>query len=157
MKLSSRDADTESLRVTLLADIRQSFTGERMFSKELIESLAQMSDKPWPEVCRGKPISERWLARNLSAFGIRPKLLRIGENDPARGYELVEFDDAFARYLPIPGNPSVTPLQHEGRSDFHKCYKNDFVTDQKIENTRECNGVTLAMGKVEQKKRVTSW
>jgi hypothetical protein len=107
-KLSSyNDADTESLRVNLLADIRQIFTGERMFSKDLVESLAQLSERPWPEVCRGKPITERWLARNLAAFGIHSKTLRIA-GERAKGYEVADFNDAFGRYLPPQGILSVT-------------------------------------------------
>jgi hypothetical protein len=58
-----------------------------------------MAERPWPEVCRGKPITERWLARNLAVFHIRPKLLRIGESNPARGYEKTDFKDVFERYL----------------------------------------------------------
>ena len=101
-KLSSSQDDVESLRIMLLADIQQVFTDERIFSKGLIELLTHLAERPWPEVCRGKPITERWLARNLAAFRIRPKLLRIGDDDPARGYEKADFTDAYTRYLPKP-------------------------------------------------------
>jgi hypothetical protein len=99
VRLTNPEYDADSLRVELLVDIRQVFTGERMFSKDLIEQLAQLSERPWPEVCRGRPITERWLARNLAAFRIRPKLLRIGESNPARGYEKTDFKEVFERYL----------------------------------------------------------
>ena len=49
----------------LLADLKQKFTDDRIFSKDLVELLAQMKERLWPEVCRGKPITERWLARQL--------------------------------------------------------------------------------------------
>jgi putative DNA primase/helicase len=105
--------DAESMRVLLLADIQQMFEAERMFSKDLVEKLAEMKDRPWPEANRGKPITEHWLARNLGAFDIRPKLLRIGEGNPARGYELEGMKEAFNRYLPRKGGfLSVIPLQH---------------------------------------------
>jgi len=57
-----------------------------------------MSDRPWPEAWRGKPITERWLAQKLADFGIHSKTLRIGE-ERAKGYELADFKDAFERYL----------------------------------------------------------
>ena len=74
----------------LLADIKQVFTVDRIFSKDWsIELLAQLKERPWPEVCRGKPITERWLARKLAAFGIHSTTLRIGEEQAGKGYESV--------------------------------------------------------------------
>src|SRR5439155_6345910 len=98
-KLSRReDADAESIRILLLSDLREVFTRDRMFSKDLIEALTQMTERPWPEVCRGKPITERWLARNLAAFGIHSTTLRI-DHERAKGYELEDFSNVFERYL----------------------------------------------------------
>lgn len=115
-KLTTReDLDAQGIGTMLLADMKQLFTDDRIFSKDLIELLAQLKERPWPEVCRGKPITERWLARKLAAFNIRPKLLRIGDSNPARGYEKADFEDAFARYLAETGDSSATPLQHEGK------------------------------------------
>jgi hypothetical protein len=162
-KLTSCATDeVESLRVMLLADIREIFAGtwpplpkgispspvERKFSRELIEMLSEMRERPWPEVCNGKPITERWLARNLGVFGIRPKLLRIGDdNRPARGYDKTDFEDAYMRYLPERGFPSVTPLQHEGKHDFSIRYKKENVTDEKTAPyIGKCNTVTLKKG-----------
>jgi len=113
-KLTSHgNEDVESLRVMLLADIRQIFSGEypppaedespapieRMFSRDLVETLSEMKERPWPDVCRGKPITERWLARNLTAFGVKPKTLRISA-DRFKGYEVDQFHDVFDRYIP---------------------------------------------------------
>ena len=157
MKLSSRnDADTESLRVMLLADIRQVSKGERMFSKELIELLAQISDRPWPEVCRGRPITERWLARNLSAFGIHSKTLRIGD-DRAKGYEIADFRDAFDRYLPEQGDFIRDSVTYEGKAPFSIRDKMENVTDAKTAPTEVMSRCHAYEGAVEQKKLVTSW
>jgi putative DNA primase/helicase len=158
-KLTNRpNDDAESLRVLLLRDVQQIFAGEwpplaegeepspveRIFSHDLVEKLADMSERPWSEVCRGKRLTERWLARNLAAFGIRPRLLRIDDWRPSRGYCRADFDDAFTRYLSETGLPSVTPLQCEGKRDFSKCYRNDFVTDEKnAPHIGVCNTVTL--------------
>jgi hypothetical protein len=136
VKLTSRnDADTESLRVTLLADVRQIFAREcgvvRMFSKDLIDALQQMSERPWPEVCRGKPITERWLARNLAAFRIHSKTVRIG-NEQAKGYELADFTEVFERYLNLEGEDFIRPtVAHEGKSDSSIRPKTENGTDAK--------------------------
>ncbi len=123
------DADAESLRVNLLADIRELFACERMFSKDLIDTLRQMSERPWPEVCRGKPITERWLARNLAGFGIHSKTLRIGD-ERAKGYEVAEFSEAFERYLP--------PEEGDSIRDSVTCERKiDSLTRDKIENVTD--------------------
>jgi putative DNA primase/helicase len=154
--IGSEFEDVETLRVALLTDVQQIFVGtwpplaedekpkpiERIFSKELCAKLADMTERPWPEVREGKPITERWLARNLSAFGIRPKLLRIGEDSPARGYEKADFTDTFARYV---GNPLFEPLhRYNTRENEQNASVTNFenVTDTKSRSTRECNGVT---------------
>jgi hypothetical protein len=135
--------DVETLRVALLTDVQQIFAGtwpsleegeepspiERIFSKNLCEKLADMKERPWPEVCKGKPITERWLARNLTAFGIRPKLLRIGDDGPARGYEAADFADTFVRYVE---NSPFEPL--------HRYNKRENEPDSSVTNNETCNG-----------------
>ena len=110
-KLTSEDdADAQGMGAMLLADIKRAFgdkAGDRMFSKSLVESLCAMSDRPWPDAHRGKPITENWLAHRLHAFGISSRTLRIG-TDRAKGYELADFKEAFERYLSAGDNQSVT-------------------------------------------------
>jgi putative DNA primase/helicase len=102
-KLTSKeDADAQGIRTMLLADIRQIMTEKkvhRIFSRELVESLCAMTDRPWPEAHRGKPITEAWLARHLHSFGITPQTLRIGTGR-AKGYESADFAGVFERYPP---------------------------------------------------------
>jgi Protein of unknown function (DUF3631) len=102
-KLNSQDdADTQGIGTMLLADIRRVFdenSGEKMFSKTLIESLHAMSDRAWPEAHHGKPITETWLAKRLRAFGVTSKTVRIGEQR-LKGYDVADFTEAFERYLP---------------------------------------------------------
>jgi putative DNA primase/helicase len=107
---SKGDREAQGIGVMLLADIQQVFTEakvERIFSKVLIEKLCAMTDRPWAEAHHGKPINERWLARQLHSFGIAPRTLRIDE-DRLKGYEVSQFTDAFERYLPADGLSSVT-------------------------------------------------
>ena len=101
-----------------------------MFSKDLIEALTQMTERPWPEVCRGKPITERWLARNLADFGIHSKTLRIGEKQ-AKGYEIADFGEALERYLPHKGDFIRPTVPHEGKNDFSIRPKSENGTDAK--------------------------
>jgi hypothetical protein len=156
MKLTTREDEAETLRVLLLADIQQVFTGERMFSKDFVEQLGELKERPWPEICRGsKPITERWLARNLAAFGIHSKTLRIGEAI-AKGYELADFAESFERYI-LPETPfskrySVT---YQGKRQSSSVTKDEIVTDIKNESfPREkaiCNAVTDEKGGKGQK------
>ena len=159
--ISDEFEDVETLRVALLTDIQQIFAGtwppldegeepspkDRIFSKDLCEKLADMKERPWPEVCKGKPITERWLARNLAAFGIRPKLLRIDDAGPARGYEAADFADTFVRYV---GDPSFQVLH---RYNTRENEQNSSVTKEEACNGSksdpyrgECNGVTVQKG-----------
>jgi len=136
------DTNTESLRVSLLTDIREVFGAEwgtaRMFSRDLIDALQDMSERPWQEANRGKPITERWLARNLAAFGIHSKTLRIDEQR-AKGYELADFTEAFERYLPAEGDFIRDSVTSEGEPPFPNRDKTEVsrdtfrnVTDEKI-------------------------
>jgi putative DNA primase/helicase len=96
------DSEAQGISVMLLTDIQQVFLEadeERIFSKVLIEKLLAMTDRPWVEAHHGKPINERWLARQLHSFGIASRTLRINE-DRLKGYEVTQFTDAFERYLP---------------------------------------------------------
>jgi len=105
-KLTTKaDADAQGSGAMLLADIRQVFAdngADRVFSKSLVETLCGMTDRPWPEAHRGRPITETWLARKLKTFGIISRTLRIGENR-AKGYEVADFVEPFERYLSAEG------------------------------------------------------
>jgi putative DNA primase/helicase len=159
--ISGEFEDVETSRVALLTDVQKIFAGtwpsldegekpspiERIFSKNLCERLADMKERPWPEVCKGKPITERWLARNLAAFGIRPKLLRIGDDGPARGYEAADFADTFVRYVE---NSPFEPLH---RYNTRENEQNSSVTNEETCNGSknhpyrgECNTVTDKKG-----------
>ncbi len=91
----SEDAAT----IILLQDIQKLAIDERLasiFTATLIDKLVAMEDHPWPEWNRGKPIKSRQIARLLKPFGIRPKDLYGGR----KGYQISDFTDAFARYIP---------------------------------------------------------
>jgi hypothetical protein len=150
-KLTQReDLDAQGMGVMLLSDIQQIFAGmwppspkresplavERAFSKQLIEWLCDMKERPWPEAQHGKAISERWLARQLSRFGIHSKTLRIGE-ERAKGYERAEFADAFDRYLPGQGQLNRDSVTCEKKGSFATVTEISLVTDEKMPATEE--------------------
>jgi putative DNA primase/helicase len=100
--------EDESQSIRLLADIRAVFhetnVTVNISSADLAQALVDMPDKGWSECNRGKPLTQNGLARKLKPFGVYPKNIRVGAAVP-KCYEICDFDDAFARYLPI------TPFQ----------------------------------------------
>ena len=64
-----------------------------------VAALTKREDRPWPEWKHGQPLTTRQLAKLLAPFGIGPRVTWSGSKS-ARGYQLQDFDDAFARYLP---------------------------------------------------------
>ncbi len=94
--------DDQSARVTLLADIRAIFgerRTDRLPSAELVEALVAIEGHPWAEWKAGKAITANGLARLLAPFQIKPGTIRTSNGTP-KGYQLTQFEDAFARYLP---------------------------------------------------------
>jgi hypothetical protein len=101
-----------------------------MFSKDVIDALKEMTERPWSEICRGKPITERWLTRNLATFGIHSKTLRIGE-ERAKGYQLEDFSNVFERYL------RSDHQRESGRDSVTKEVKGDSAIRDKTENVTD--------------------
>ncbi|HVR37369.1 MAG TPA: DUF3631 domain-containing protein [Methylomirabilota bacterium] len=130
-KLIRADVDQEGLGVMLLADIRVVFEqagADRLFSRTLVGSLVAMTDRPWGECQRGKPISERWLAVRLKGFGVGTRTIHSG-GDHAKGYLICEFEEAFGRYLPDTGENKRanvrTPANKGDDADSQACAPSD--------------------------------
>ena len=98
----SNERDTEgSGSETLLRDIRKAFDAEctvKLTSSKLIDILCADFEGPWLTYSKGRPITPRDVATLLAVFDIQSKNLRIAGGVP-KGYELAQFEDAFARYL----------------------------------------------------------
>ncbi len=116
MALTETD-NSETVGSLALADIRQMFTEtDRLASSDIVESMAKMDDRPWPEWGRSqKPITQRQLARLLEPFKVKPKKIRFGTTT-ANGYALDQFVDVFSRY--ISDFSSGTPEQMNGGGGF---------------------------------------
>ncbi len=91
---------------------------ERMFSYELVQQLNGYAGRPWKELRGGKPIDERWLARQFSPYGIRPRMMRIN-GAQARGYCREDIQDVVRRYVPKPEGrrliDELSDLREEGQ------------------------------------------
>jgi hypothetical protein len=106
----SGDEEDTSLSAQLLhdiADIFSTLTVDRISSAELRHQLECREDRPWATLSEGEPIGAYRLATMLEPFGIRPKVLRIGDKTP-RGYDRSQFADAWERY---PRPQTATPQQ----------------------------------------------
>jgi hypothetical protein len=87
-------------QVALLSDIRQIFTqsvATRITSKQLVESLRTLPNRPWNSALRTPKSAADWLARRLRPLGINPNTVRIGD-ERSRGYDLSEFTEVFERF-----------------------------------------------------------
>ncbi len=142
--------DDESIRVTLLQDIRRLFKdrkADKLSSADIVTHLETLTDRPWPEWKNDKPMTQVQLARLLKPFKVKPKSIREGEIT-FKGYILEQFEDVFSRYAPSTDNRTVTPSQVNagaGSSDFQSVTENGRVTDQnplKPLQDNDCYGVT---------------
>lgn len=107
-KLTAEEQE-DALGPMLLSDIRQVFEDKRVDkipSKDLVEALVAMEDRPWPEWRRGRPMTQNSLSRLLDPYRINPGTIRSDRHTP-KGYRLTQFRDAFERYLTP--HPSVDP------------------------------------------------
>ena len=98
----------------LLADIQTVFRGwkgTKISTVDLIAALVADDEESWATYNRGKPLSPRQLAKQLGAYGIKSKTVRLGNGTTPKGYELSEFEDAFARYL------AATPALPQRRNE----------------------------------------
>src|SRR5690606_6438562 len=129
--------------IQLLGDLRALFEArgvDRLASAEIVESLAKMEDRPWPEWKAGRPITVRQLARLLAPFGVRPKQMRDdgGSGPKVRGYLLDDLQDAFSRYLPADPVQPVQPRNYAENGAFAVRYKPGAVPDrEEAENPHE--------------------
>ena len=107
------DEGESSVRALLLGDLRDLFAAEKadeLPSAGIVEALVKMEERPWPEWRRGKPITTRQLARQLSPFKVNPKQMWV-EGNNVRGYALNDLKDTFSRYLQHPPSDPLEPLE----------------------------------------------
>ncbi len=143
----------------LLSDIRDIFDSlgrDRISSAEVIEKLCEIPGRPWAEYGKPpKPLTQNKLAKLLKPLAVSPQLLRLPDSDdPVRGYQRSQFDEACERYLSSEGSGSnrysVTNPENSATSDlFRSVTGGDDVTVQKSQKPNDdgvCNGVTGQKG-----------
>jgi hypothetical protein len=110
------ETDQPSNQVQLLTDIRDAIGKEQaIFTEDLLTYLNGLDESPWGARRRGEGIDSRGLARMLRPFGIKPRTVRI-DDETKKGYQLEQFEDAFARYLAPTAVTSVTSVTIESQS-----------------------------------------
>jgi hypothetical protein len=106
------DDDDADLSGLLLRDLRDLFAtrhADKLTSAEICTSLASQDDRPWPTLCRDKPITQHRLARMLAPYGIVSGSIRMSDDKTAKGYTVASCQNAFSRY--IPANETGTTAQ----------------------------------------------
>ncbi|MGV8959357.1 MAG: DUF3631 domain-containing protein [Stenotrophomonas sp.] len=136
-----------SAGVELLADIKAVFENrgiDRLFTSELLDALTTDEEAPWATWNRGKPMTARQLSSRLSEYKIQSADKRRGAL-VRKGFDLIQFNDAFARYIPSPDTPaaSATTLQaihSNGFEGFPSATGSHCVADQKQPKAIQGNG-----------------
>lgn len=114
LKLSGAGEKTVSTGNELLADIQHVFESkhaDKISTADLITALCDDEEGAWATYNRGKQITPRQVARQLAAYGIASKTIRVGAYETPKGFELSQFSDAFVRYLSTPLNLPKHPQQ----------------------------------------------
>jgi hypothetical protein len=90
--------ESDSLGLTLLQHMREVMSDvETKSTVSIIDALMNIPESPWGDF-KGKPVTDRALARILKSYDIKPKVVRIGDRTH-RGYVRADFVDAWKRYL----------------------------------------------------------
>lgn len=123
LKLSHESETSASRGNELLADIKAVFEGKKVTkisTADLLEALvSDDTEAPWGTYNRGKPLSPRQLSRMLSAYEIHSKTVRFGPFNTPKGFDIAQFEDAFARYLtPLPALPDPVDEVRQTISDL---------------------------------------
>jgi putative DNA primase/helicase len=98
-----------AVNVTLLLDIRTAFgCAEVIRSIDLVAKLAADPESPWAEYSRGKPLTQRNLAKLLRDFQITPETVHPHGLSHGKGYKRAWFEELWAAYCP--GSLGQDPL-----------------------------------------------
>ena len=149
--LSGDPDESSSAGTQLLENLRDLFHedgGDALFTETILAALVEMTDRPWPEWKNGKPITARQLAKLLGRYSVKSKTVWRGEKS-AKGYDLTDLKEHFARYLVSQSvNPSE-PQKSAGYSENQSVRGQSVLTDSKplkpAENSHS-DGLTDSQG-----------
>jgi len=154
--MEQREED-EDLRIELLRDVKAFFdeSGEKkVFSRELVEYLNGLEDRPWSDYNHGRGVTMAWMSRQFKRFGIQSKYIRR-DGTVARGYSKSDFEKIFALYLPDKSVTLLQPRNGKGFHGFQSVTKKENVTLKNAPNypiNQQCNTVTLSKEGIKEKK-----
>jgi putative DNA primase/helicase len=142
--LSGEGHDAASLNVLLLGDCQSAFGDETVIrSADLVAKLAADPERPWAEYNRGKPITQRQLAKLLGGFRIISDTVHPPSLPQGKGYQRAHFEWAWEAYC----SGQDTPSGQRGPSQAYKrtsadetATTNDFSSVQKGEAYGSKNG-----------------
>jgi hypothetical protein len=147
--------DDEPEAMMLLADIRDAFGDERVvFTKDLLEKLNRLDERPWGARRKGEGLDARGLSRMLRPFKIRPKTIGSGAAS-AKGYDWDRFADTFSRHLREPSQASdpshASPHVKRDATDATAATANPGVGDttaapRKGARCDRCDGLLVNIG-----------
>jgi hypothetical protein len=141
LKLSGAHSMTESVGSELLADIQEVFEQKhlaKISTASLIEALCEDEERGWTTYNRGRPLSPRQLSKKLDGYGVQSKNIRSGASIQ-KGFDRAQFEDAFARYLTLPGKNAISPLQTPEAPSLLGCG----VADDSLRSARNPQPATL--------------
>jgi hypothetical protein len=143
------DSFDASIGVQLLQAIKAAFDArgvDRLTSAGLIQDLTGDPTAPWATYNKGKPVSERQVAKLLAPYGIRPKVVRLPDGSTPRGYRVEWFTEAFDRFCTLSSSPTpefirntATDLFSKDFSQFSSATDGRDVADKKDEKLNEIN------------------
>lgn len=140
--LSRKNEESVSTGNELLSDIQYVFESkgvDRISTADLITALIADDEKPWATYNRGKPLSPRQLSKQLAAYNIKTKTVRFKQATP-KGFELAQFEDAFARYLSQ--TPPETKQRNETPEPSNGMASGDADETQQVRHETETPGVS---------------
>ena len=146
-------ADGETLGVQLLGDIYQVFKDksnpDEISTADLDRELNEMSERPWPTLNNGKPMTAQKRGRLLSPYGIRTETLRFSGH-PAKGYRRTAFCEAWDAYLsqkdisePLHRCNPHSPTDSGDAEPLHRQVDATVCDPPNSALTNDCNGATV--------------
>src|SRR5262245_62176167 len=126
---AARDAEP-SLGIRLLIDTKTVFdqtSADALPTTVILKALVDLPESPWGDL-KGKAITDRSLARRLHQYGIKPKVVRVGENTP-RGYHRADFHDAWLRYCPCGDTAEAQQAQQTQHTAKNRHFSQENVAD----------------------------
>ena len=117
--------DDGALNVTLLKDVRTAFGGHAvMKSADLVAALTADHEAPWAEYNRGKPLTQRQLAKMLRQFGVISATVHPPGLSDGKGYKRADLQPQWDAYCSavLGGNDTfgkIPPFQASERPNLH--------------------------------------